>query len=39
MKKIKNEANIPTYPPFKICTNCPNINMAVVCIMYIYTPF
>ena len=39
MKNIKNEANTPTYPPFKIYTNSPNINMAVVCVMYIYTPF
>ena len=39
MKNIKNEANTPTCPPFKICTNASNINMAVVCVMHIYTPF
>ena len=38
MKNEKNEANTPTYTPFKICTKCPNIKMAVVCVMYIYTP-
>jgi hypothetical protein len=39
MKNIKKEPNTPTYTPFKFCTNCPKINMAVVCVMNIYTPF
>ncbi len=38
-KKKKKKPNPPTCPPFKICTNSPNIKMAVVCVMYIYTPF
>ena len=39
MKNIKNEANTPTCPPFKICTNCPNNkNGGSLCNVYLY-PF